>query len=99
MPPPATPRTFTPAQLETFLSIADTLIPALNATELDSFRNTLSQDLPSKSDSEWARILSFAQTPATESEGFLAAVGAIERHCNSAQWKAVAGLMDLLRCA
>ncbi|KAF8426741.1 hypothetical protein EV426DRAFT_560131 [Tirmania nivea] len=89
-------RTFTPAQLETFLSIADTFIPALTPAELDSFRTTLSKDLPQKSDAEWARILAFAQTPASASEGFMAAVGSMERNLNSAQWKAVAGLMDLL---
>ncbi|KAF8458594.1 GMC oxidoreductase-domain-containing protein [Terfezia claveryi] len=86
---PSTHRTFTPAQLETFLSIADTFIPALTPAELDSFRVTLSKDLPHKSDAEWARILVFAQTPASESEGFMTAVGSMERNLNSAQWKAM----------
>ncbi|RPB24900.1 hypothetical protein L211DRAFT_159206 [Terfezia boudieri ATCC MYA-4762] len=37
-----------------------------------------------------------ADPPAREPEGFMAAAGSMERNLNSAQWKAVVGLMDLL---
>lgn len=91
------PRSFTPGQIETFLSIADTLIPALTSQQLTEFQAVLSTERPARSEEEWGALLEFAQTPASAAPGFMDAVKTMERNMSGAQLKAVAGLMDLLR--
>ena len=88
---------FTPGQLETFLAIADTIIPSLTDNQLAEFKSILSKDIVLSNEDEWTPLLHFAKTSASESPEFLQGIKCMESNLNMAQFKAIAGLMDLLR--
>lgn len=88
---------FTPGQIETFLAIADTVVPSLTDDQVAQFKSLLSNDIAVNSEDEWGPILQFAKTSASETPDFLERVKSMEKNLNMAQFKAIAGLMDLLR--
>lgn len=92
-------RSFTPEQLEVFILIADTIIPGLSGDELEAFKTALSREYPDEVnvDDEDSPLMLYAKEPASATADFHRSVERVQSHLNMAQFKAISGLMDLLR--